>query len=146
MVNLTNQGLYFNQISCLDENNCWATCEGNNITTGATAAWIYATTDGWKTWSTQLTFEGGSLITIQMLSSTFGWAGGAYVGDDEDTPESSMKGAFYQTTDGQTWTETGSLKDFYAMDLSVIDENDAFSSGVTEFGLSSLARYSVPSK
>jgi len=76
-----------------------------------------------------------------MLSPTFGWAGGAYVGDED-----SMKGAFYQTTDGQTWTETGSLGDFYAMDLSVIDENNAFSSGVTEFGLSSLARYSIPSK
>lgn len=142
LVNLTNQGLYFNQISCIDENNCWAVCEGNNITTGAVEAWIYATTDGWKTYNIQLSYEGGSLVAIAMLSSTFGWAGGAYVGDG-DAP---LQGSFYQTTDGMTWTLAGQLRDFYAMDISVVDENNAFASGITEIGFSSLARYSIPSK
>jgi len=144
LINATNQGFYFNQISCLDQNNCWVTAEGNNITNGLVAAWIFATTDGWKTTTTQLYYEGGSLVAIEMISPTFGWASGAYVG--QEGSEEALKGAFFQTTDGQTWQQAGSLNDFYAMDLSVIDQNNAFASGVTEFGLSSLARYSVPSK
>jgi photosystem II stability/assembly factor-like uncharacterized protein len=138
LVNLTNQGIYFNQISCVDENNCWAVGEGNNITNGAVAAWIYATTDGWQTYNVQYYFEGGSLIAIQMITSTFGWATGAFI------PESSaaeMVGAFYQTTDGMTWTLNGNPKGFYGMDLSVIDENYAYSAGLSQVGLSSLARY-----
>jgi hypothetical protein len=139
LVNLTNQGLYFNQISCTDENNCWAVCEGNNMTNGAVAAWIYATTDGWNTWSTQLYFEGGSLVTIQMISPTFGWAGGAFIPQDGNA--ASMVGAFYNTMDGKTWTLNAQPNGFYAMDLSVIDENYAYSAGLSSLGLSSLARY-----
>jgi len=138
LVNLTNEGLYFNQISCTDQNNCWAVCEGNNVTNGLTAAWIFATTNGWQSYTTQLYYELGSLTTIQMLNPTFGWAAGAYIGDGE----TSMKGSFYQTTDGQTWVAAGTLDDFYATDLSVTDPNTAFASGITEFGLSSFARYS----
>jgi hypothetical protein len=139
LVNLTNQGLYFNQISCFDQNNCWAVCEGNNITNGAVAAWIYATNDGWKTMSVQYYFEGGSLITIQMISATFGWAGGAFIPSSGSRAE--LVGAFFVTTDGMTWTLNGNPKGFYAMDLSVIDENYAYSAGLSELGLSSLARY-----
>jgi len=138
MVNLTNQGLYFNQISCVDENNCWAVCEGNNITNGAVAAWIYATNNGWQTWSVQYYFEGGSLTTIQMISSTYGWAAGASL---PSTTAEEFVGAFYRTTDGMTWTLEASPKGFYAFDLSVIDENYAYSAGLSPFGLSSLARY-----
>jgi len=140
MVNLTNEGLYFNQISCVDQNNCWAVCEGNNVTNGAVAAWIYATTNGWQTWSTQLYFEGGSLITIEMISPTFGWAGGAAI--PQEGKEAELIGAFYKTTDGMTWTLEGSPKGFYAMDLSVIDMNNAYAAGLSSLGLSSLARYS----
>jgi hypothetical protein len=138
LVNLTNEGLYFNQISCVDENNCWAVCEGNNITNGAVAAWIYATTDGWQTYSVQYYFEGGSLITIQMISATYGWAAGAFI---PSSTAAEFIGAFYVTTDGMTWTLEGSPKNFYAMDLSVIDMNYAYSAGLSPLGLSSLARY-----
>jgi hypothetical protein len=99
LVNLTNQGLYFNQISCTDQNNCWAACEGNNITNGAVAAWVFATSNGWQSYTTQLYFEGGSLTAIQMLSPTFGWAAGALLPTNE---QEEFKGAFFQTTDGQT--------------------------------------------
>jgi photosystem II stability/assembly factor-like uncharacterized protein len=140
MVNLTNMGLYFNQISCTDQNNCWAVCEGNNVTTGAVEAWIFATNDGWQTYSTQLTFPQGSLITIQMLSPTFGWAAGATL--PEEGQDAEAVGAFYMTTDGMTWTLNGSAKGFYAMDLSVIDMNNAYAAGLSSLGESSLARYS----
>jgi len=143
LVNLTNQGLYFNQISCVDQNNCWATCEGQNVTTGATYAWIYNTNNGWKNWTTQLYFEGGSLTSIMMLNANFGIAGGAYLGDSPIA--AAPKGTFFQTTDGQTWTPMNQLNDFYAMDISVVDQNTAFSSGLTELGLSSFARYSTAS-
>jgi hypothetical protein len=135
LVNLTNEGLYFNQISCTDENNCWATAEGNDVTSGNVTAWIYATTDGWNTYTTQLTFDQGSLTCINMLSPTFGWAGGMNTENDE--------GAFFQTTDGKTWTLFQSIKNFYVMDFSVIDQNTAFASGVTSLGLSSFAAFST---
>jgi len=140
LVNLTNEGLYFNQISCVDQNNCWAVCEGNNVTNGAVAAWIYATNNGWQTWSTQFYFEGGSLVTIEMLSPTFGWAAGAVI--PEEGKEADLIGAFYVTNDGMTWTLNASPKGFYAMDLSVIDQNNAYAAGISSVGLSSLARYS----
>jgi hypothetical protein len=144
LLNLTNDGLYFNQISCTDENTCWATCEGNNVTNGAVAAWIYATTDGWQTYETQLYFESGSLVPIQMVTPTFGWAAGAII--PEEGKEASLEGTFYMTTDGKTWTQQGgTLRGFYAMDLSVIDQNTAFAAGITDLGLSSLARYTSSS-
>jgi len=139
LVSLKNTGVYFNQISCTDSLTCWATCEGNNITNGAVAAWIYATTDGWQTYETQLYFEGGSLVPIQMISPTFGWAGGATIPEEG---RAGLEAAFYKTTDGKTWTSEGSIAGFYAMDLSIVDQNNAFAAGVTDLGLSSLARYS----
>jgi len=144
LVNLTNAGLYFNQISCIDQNNCWAACEGNNITNGAVAAWIYATTNGWQTWSTQLYSEGASITSIMMLNSTFGWAAGAIL--PESAMSSSLEGTFWMTMDGSTWAPMGgSIKNFYPQDISVVDDMNAYAAGITDVGLSSLARYSIKS-
>jgi len=148
MVNLTNQVddmmLYFNQISCTDENTCWAVGEGINTTTNNDASWIFATSDGWQTWDRQLDFQSGSLNAIQMLNATYGWAAGALITQNGEEPL-GLKGAFYQTMDGKTWNLAGTLMDFYAFDLSMIDEFNGFSAGISIVGLSSLARYS-PSK
>mmetsp|Transcript_263 Transcript_263/g.299 ORF Transcript_263/g.299 Transcript_263/m.299 type:complete len:387 (-) Transcript_263:27-1187(-) len=132
VLNMTNQGIYFNAISCTDAQHCWAAGEGE--ANGAPTAWLYASADGGKTWKLQLTIPNGSLITVKMLSSTFGWAGGALI-------TSGLTGQFYQTTDGTNWKLVQEIKDFYPTALSIIDQNNAYSAGITEFGLSSLARY-----
>lgn len=139
MQNFTGNGLYFNEISCTDANNCWACAEGTNKTTAEPAAWIYHTSDGWKSYDVQLSVPGGSLITVDMLSPTFGWAGGALIDGDEDA---DYYGQFYQTTDGKTWNLVQQLPNFYVFDLSVVDQTHAYAAGTTPLGLSSFAAYS----
>jgi len=140
LVEIKNKGMYFNQISCLDENNCWAVGEGVNASAGTNAAWIYATTDGWQSHTVQHYFQGGSLIAIQMLSPTYGIAAGALLPSESSR---ELQGAFFSTTDGETWTQQGSILGFYALDISVVDENNAFAAGIGSSGLASLARYAV---
>jgi len=144
--NFTNDGLYFNQISCSDQNNCWAVCEGNNVTTGAVSAWIYATNDGWSTYSIQKTFEGGSLVAIQMLNSTFGWAaGGLLPAESTANGRAGITAYVFQTTDGKTWNTLSTLNGLYIFDVSLIDENNGFAIGINEGGLANLARYAPSS-
>lgn len=141
VLNLTGQGVYFNQISCVDVNTCWAVAEGTNKTNGYDAAYVYFTNNGWKTFSTQLYVEGGSLAAITMLNSTFGWAGGALVQSTSDSPDAASYGQFWLTTDGKTWTLNQEIRNFYVFDISVIDGANAYAAGVTNLGLSSLARF-----
>jgi len=143
--NFTNQGLYFNQISCSDQNNCWAVCEGNNVTTGAVSAWIYATNDGWSTYSIQMTFEGGSLIAIQMVNSTFGWAAGGILPESSTAGRPGFTAYVFETTDGKTWNTLSTLTGLYILDVAVIDENNGFALGINEAGLANFARYAPTS-
>jgi len=136
LVNLTGDGIYFNEISCTDQNNCWATAEGVDKT--GDVAYIISTTDGWKTYATQLTVQGGSLTTIDMLTPTFGWAGGALL---QSSTEASFEGQFWVTNDGSTWTLNSELKNFYAFYITVTSTSYAYASGITPIGLSSFASY-----
>jgi len=140
--NFTNAGLYFNQISCSDQNNCWAACEGQDPTTGASTAWIYATTNGWSTYTIQSTFPGGSLIAISMLNSTFGWAAGGLLPSEDDA---TITAYVFQTIDGKTWNTLSTIPDMYIMDLSVIDQNNGYAIGINAVGLANLARYAPSS-
>jgi len=132
-LNLTGQGVYFNEIDFADANNGWAVCEGvdgNN----EQIAYVYATTDGGSTWNKQFTFSGGSLVTVSMVSSTTGWIGGMDINTEEGA-------AFYTTDGGSTWTRQNAIEGFYFMQISAVDPNNAYAAGVTRIGLSSLARY-----
>jgi len=74
-----------------------------------------------------------------MLSSTFGWVGGALLQGDF---KGDFQGIFYKTTDGMTWTLDSQIKNFYPMDISVTDSSHAYAAGITPVGLSSFASYS----
>jgi len=140
VVNMTGQGIYFNEITCTDVNTCWVVGEGSD-TSNAAVAWIYGTTDGFQTIQKLYTFPSGSLITISMVNSTYGWAGGAAM-PSSDEPTEKMDGqAFLTTNGGKTWTPSNQLKNFYFTQISAVDGNNAYGAGITPIGLSSLARY-----
>jgi len=92
---------------------------------------IYGTTNGWKTVTQQLTFPGGSLITVNFANSTYGWAGGALIAssfdrvaennNNDDSTIAKMEGVAFLTTDGgKTWTQYNQLKNFYFMQISTV--------------------------
>jgi hypothetical protein len=137
LVNITDGGLYFNEISCVDQNNCWATLEGIDKT-GSDTASIFHTSNGWATYDVQLTVPGGPLVAIDMYSATVGWATGALVQGDVT---GDFDGQFWQTLDGKTWTLVTSIKNFYPFDVSTVDANNAYAAGITPIGLSSFASY-----
>jgi photosystem II stability/assembly factor-like uncharacterized protein len=131
-------GFYFNGLTFISATQGWVSGEGFNSTTGESYAFIWATTDGGKTWTQQLFVEDGSIIQIRMISDTYGWAcGGASTGGR------SMKGDFWVTTDGQTWTLGGSIKDSYQLNLDVVDETTSYSVGATILGVCSVYKYST---
>jgi hypothetical protein len=138
LLNLTGDGIYFNEISCTDQNNCWITAEGVDKT--GDVAYIIHTNDGWKTYDKQLTVQGGSLTTVDMLTPTFGWAGGALL--QSNTTTAGFEGQLWLTTDGATWTLNSELKNFYAFYLTTTSTAYAYASGITPVGLSSFASYS----
>jgi len=137
MVNETNSGFYFEEISCVDNNNCWAVGQGIDNTGNATGV-IYHTSNGWSTYDIQMNTPGVDMECIAMLTSTYGWAAGALVSGDVS---GSFDGYFYYTTDGINWTFDSQLKNFFPMDLSVTDQSHAFSAGISPIGLSSFASY-----
>jgi len=133
-LNLTGTGVYFNEISFVDSNNGWAVCEGIDNTTGANTAYVYGTKNGGTTWTKQLTFPLGSLLTVNFITSSYGWIAGMNLAHDEGT-------AFFTTNGGSTWTQSNQLKNFYFSQVSTVSSTSAFASGLTKLGLSSLARF-----
>jgi len=138
LVDWTAEGVYFNEISCIDINHCWVVAEGVNKTTGTTAAYIYGTADGFKTITKQAYFEHGSLIAVNMLTATYGWAAGA---DLRESGLNLFKGTFFLTQDGKTWTEFQQVGNFYAMDLSTVDKDYAYAAGLNEIALADLVQF-----
>jgi len=131
-------GFYFNGINFVSATQGWVVGEGINATNDTPYSFIWGTTDAGSTWTQQFYAEHTSLIQITMLSPTFGWAcGGQYVGSLKD-----MKGTFYVTTDGKTWTESGAIRDTYQLNIDVVDQNTAYSVGLTILGVCSVYKYS----
>lgn len=107
LVNITNEGFYFNEISCADQNNCWAVTEGVDATGGIGS--VYHTADGWNTYDVQFNVTGGALTAIEMVSATEGWMAGALVSGPDVTGD--FDGQFWYTQDGgQTWTLDSEIK------------------------------------
>merc|ERR1711974_73690 len=142
LVNITNQGFYFNEISCVDENDCWAVTEGVNA--GGGIGSVYHTSDGWATYDIQFNVTGGALTAIDMQTATQGWIAGALVSGPDVTGD--FDGQFWYTTNGgQTWTLDSQIKNFFPMDISAPDATHAYSSGLTPVGVSSFAAYTPSS-
>jgi hypothetical protein len=72
------------------------------------------------------------------LSTTFGWAAGALLQGDVT---GDFDGQFWVTKDGVTWTLDSQIKNFYALDVTVVDTNTAYAAGIAPVGLSSFAGY-----
>jgi len=138
LVNYTKEGVYFNEISCTDFMNCWVVAEGVNKTTGVAAAYIYGTTDGFKTIQQQQYFEHGSLIAVNMKTPTFGWAAGADLREEGLT---LFKAVFFLTMDGKNWKPFQQVPNFYPMDVSTVDTDYAYAAGLNEDTLAELVQY-----
>jgi len=112
-----SEGLfYFNAISCPSENHCFAVgeAEGDSKRPGSR---IMHTADGGKTWDEQLYNPNPaySLLAIEMISETEGWAGGGEL-------DLSFQGQFWHTLDaGKTWT-ADHVFGIYANDLSLVGD------------------------
>lgn len=129
---------YFNEIWCTDTDTCWVTASGVNKTTLEPASWLFFTNDGFSSMSTQLYVPESTIVTVNMLNSTFGWAGGAVFGESG----ADFYGSFWQTTDGKTWNQSpDTLKNFFAWDISTVNEDYAYVAGLTSLGLSSFGSY-----
>lgn len=85
---------YVNQMSCVDDNTCWATVSGFGPET-INGAQIINTVDGGKTWTVQKQVFAGVMYPLHMVSATEGWAGYGVA-----TSPSSAMGYILHTTDG----------------------------------------------
>jgi hypothetical protein len=92
---------YINQISCIDDNNCFAVGED------AKSCLILATTDGGANWVTKFSKKGPhSLHAVNMVSATEIFVGGGSpsIGPYKDK---EIVGDWYHSTDGgATWSLT----------------------------------------
>jgi len=67
-----DDGFYFNGVSFISATQGWVVGEGYNSSTEQSYAFIWATTNGGKTWDQQLFVDDGSIIQIRMISDTYG--------------------------------------------------------------------------
>jgi len=130
---------YPNAISCPTVNDCWFVAEsgGDSDQPGAN---IIATNDGGTTWITQFTNSDPnySLMAINMISATEGWAAGGIL-------DSSFDGEWLHTTNGgQSWVPT-TLKGVYGNDLSFVQTGGGnyvgWATAFTVTSLSSVVQY-----
>jgi len=129
-------GFYFNGISFTDKLNGWVVGEGQQMGANTSYAFIWGTSDGGKTWQTQLELESASIIQIKMVDAQNGWACGG-VDLDSGVP----KGAFWRTSNGQNWTLDSTLLGNYQLNLGVRDFDTAWSVGINILSASSVSRY-----
>merc|ERR1712194_793543 len=66
-----NACMYFNDISCANENVCIAAAEGHNCATPG--AHFYMTHDGGKTWNSTGSDAGGGAMGCKMVNEKEGW-------------------------------------------------------------------------
>jgi len=139
LVNITGQGFYFNEISCTDQNNCWLAAEG--IDKSGDVGYIFHTNDGWQTYDIQITNQGAAFVAIDMLTPTYGWAGGALL---QGNVTGAFDGQFWLTQDGQTWSLVDQIKNFFPFTISTTSTSYAYASGISPVGLCSFASSYAP--
>jgi len=122
--------LYFNGVDCLDELNCWIAGEGPE------GAWIYKTSDGFRTIVEQLFLPLKSISDLDMIDANEGWAVGGEV------LANTFNAIFLHTIDGgKTWTSSNIINNCYANALSVVNSNLAYATGFMRNGYSSILIY-----
>jgi photosystem II stability/assembly factor-like uncharacterized protein len=132
---------YPNAISCPTVNDCWFVAESGGAS-DQPGANIIATNDGGQTWKTQFTNSNPSysLMAINMISATEGWAAGGIL-------DASFDGEWLHTSNGGvTWTPT-TLKGVYGNDLSFVTTGSGsgnyvgWATAFTVESLSSVVQY-----
>jgi len=121
---------YFNGISCTTDDHCWAVGEADNGPRPGSR--ILHTNDGGKTWEEQLYNKNPaySLMAIEMLSETEGWAAGGEL-------DAAFQGQFWQTVDGgKTWKDW-EVWSIYGNDLSFVKSAKGVKGFATAFTLES---------
>jgi len=131
---------YPNSISCPTVTDCWFVAESGGTGTGMPGARIFATNDGGQTWTQQWSSSNPaySLMAINMISATEGWAAGGQL-------DASFDGEWLHTSNGgQTWTAT-TLQGVYGNDLSFVTTGRSsyvgWATAFTEESLSSVIQY-----
>jgi photosystem II stability/assembly factor-like uncharacterized protein len=136
LINLRDEGVYFNAVSCSSKLNCTAVAEGVD-SSGDAAVYAFSTTTGFKSFN-KVRLPVFSALAVSMLDDSYGWIGGI-------VPNSARRpqGAFLQTTDGgQTWTQVGPLLNGMAvMDIQTLSRDSAVAVGSNSFGLPVLAAF-----
>lgn len=116
---------YFNGITFTDSNNGWAVARYKNLSSGHDGSFIFFSKDGGNSWSIQLQEDDLHLFRVRMLDSKNGWAVGF------KSPDLVLFSAnFYRTSDGGKRWEKSYIDDVLAFDISPIDTNTAFATGL----------------
>jgi len=129
------EGFYFNGISFINTTHGWVVGEGS-YQNQTSYAFIWGTTDGGQTWEEQLLVVGGSFIQIRMTTDLSGWAVGG-----ENVGAIDMKGTYWKTTDGQTWTLDSAILETYNLNIDVLDATAAYAVGISLEGLAFVSSY-----
>lgn len=105
---------YFNQISCVDADNCFAVGEN------ARSATVLKTTNGGTNWTPVLNLRGPfSLTAVNMISASEIFVSGGTVSTG---PSKELVGLYYRSTDGgATWAK--STFNGYGWDMDFKDGN-----------------------
>jgi photosystem II stability/assembly factor-like uncharacterized protein len=71
---------YMNDISCADDNTCYAAAEGYSDDGGVDGARMFVTHDGGATWTNQIVDNGfeASIMRVHAVSAMEAWAGGSH--------------------------------------------------------------------
>jgi hypothetical protein len=95
----SNGQYYFNQISCVNDNNCFAVGENGKMAT------VLKTTNGGAAWTPVLTLNGpNSLHAVNMLSTSEIFVSGGTVSSGANK---ELVGLYYRSTDGgATWAKS----------------------------------------
>jgi len=109
--NLETDYLYFNGISCGNENTCVVVGEGYDATGNYLTA-AYTTSDGGVTWVQSLTTSDVGLMAAKFISQTEVWLTGTAKNGR------NLYGQFYRSTDaGKTFTLAQALENCFAIDM-----------------------------
>ncbi len=71
---------YMNDISCADENTCYAAAEGYSDDGGVDGARMFVTHDGGATWTNQIVDKAAeaSVLRVHAVSAMEAWGGGSH--------------------------------------------------------------------
>ena len=129
-----NACMYFNDISCANENVCIAAAEGHNCATPG--AHFYMTHDGGKTWNSTGSDAGGGAMGCKMVNEKEGWIAGGGA-----NKIGLMEGRFFHTMDGGMTWEKEIVDGIISLGLDCGDADNCVATAVTNTQQATVAYY-----